>query len=244
MIIQTNRPLRPRERHDHYPTPSGFVRAALATIPATPKVVLDHSAGTGVWLACARQCWPSAYLVGVEMQPTIPTPAADEWHCEHFEAFVLRAAYQRWQPDLIIGNPPYKHFEMFTRLSLLLLPPGGWCVQLLRLNALEGQARNEQGGLFVDHPPHTVLTSTRRISFTRNGRSDATAYALFFWQKGYTQRTYTGGWLAWEYGDTIPEDAPLRPLALLPDEQAPAWSPAPRLVQASLFAEWTDAQST
>lgn len=227
MIITTTKQLRPRERHDHYPTPSGLCRAALGILPGTfaPRYILDPGAGTGVWGAAARERWGAGpQITGVELQLS-PRPAAyDRWHCGQFSAYTALAMREgQPAPELIMGNPPYRWAEAFVRLSLAMLSPGGYLVQLLRTAFLEGQARAR--GFWATHAPISVDTCSRRPSFTGDGRTDATAYSIFVWRKGDHPRRYSGGWLLWDYGEPIREDQPFRPMLALP--APPALMPAP-----------------
>lgn len=81
--------------------------------------------------------------------------------------------------DLVVGNPPYKYAEEFVRAGLEALESDGTMIYLLRLAFLEGQARAR--GLWKTHRPDKVYVLGRRPSFTGNGRTDATAYALYVW---------------------------------------------------------------
>lgn len=219
MIIQTAKTLRPRAAFDHYPTPSGLVRAAYAQLlPATfaPQAILDPGAGTGVWGAVARTRWQTATIVGVEIQPSAPCPAYSTWYAGwDFTRWALWNAYapEGRTFDLVVGNPPYKWAEAFVRLALALTRPGGYVIQLLRLNFLESQTRAR--GLWRELTPQAVWTCARRPSFTGNGKTDATAYAVYLWQKENHPPTYAGGWLDWDYGSPIAEDAPFQPFRLL-----------------------------
>jgi hypothetical protein len=82
-----------------------------------------------------------------------------------------------------MGNPPYSHAEAFIRKHMTLLDAGGHCVQLLRLAFLEGQRRRR--GLWKEFPAKTIYVLGKRPSFTGDGRTDATAYAIFLWERGW-----------------------------------------------------------
>lgn len=228
-MIITTKQLRPRERHDHYPTPSGLCRAALALLPADcdPSHTLDPGAGTGVWGAAVRERWGAGpEITGVELQLSQRPAPYNRWFCMQFFAYAGLALHRGYaRPSLVVGNPPYRWAEAFIRLSLAMLVPGGYLLQLLRLNFLEGQERGE--GLWATHGPLTVDTCARRPSFTGNMRTDATAYAVYIWRKGIHPKRYSGGSLRWGYGAPTPEDRPFRPMLALP---APAelCPPAPR----------------
>lgn len=93
----------------------------------------------------------------------------------------------------MIGNPPYRLAEEAVRWGLTHLRFGGAVVMLLRLAFLEGQARGR--GLWREFPPSRVRVLTRRPSFTGNGKTDATAYAIFEWAG--SPKATTLDWLDW-----------------------------------------------
>jgi len=89
----------------------------------------------------------------------------------------------------IITNPPFKYAQEFVEKALKLLPDGGKCAFLLRLQFLEGIKRRK---LFDENPPKTVYVFSKRIQCCINGEFEkykgvgsAIAYAWFVWQKGY-----------------------------------------------------------
>jgi hypothetical protein len=108
--------------------------------------------------------------------------------------------------QLVATNPPYCHAEAFIRHTLAAcLGPHGIAVFLLRLGFLESQAR---AALFAERPPCEVHVLTARPSFA-HGRTDSTAYGLFFWRGAQADaqaraggyRTTTLHWIenaAWE----------------------------------------------
>jgi hypothetical protein len=84
--------------------------------------------------------------------------------------------------------------------SFGLLAPHGQLVFLMRLAMLESQKRYKTW--WTHSPIKKVFVSPRRISFTGDGKSDDTAYALFVWQEGYEGATLLD-WIWWDY-DNIP----------------------------------------
>jgi hypothetical protein len=189
MIIQTTKTLRPRDPHDYYPTPAPVITAALLPFQTfLPAAVLDIGAGDGVWGQEARTLWPGAHITGAELRPIPAHPAYNYWHTGDF-----RALPDSWF-DLVIGNPPYRIAEDAVRWAVThSLPAGGAVVMLLRLAFLEGQARAR--GLWREYPPTRVRVLARRPSFTGNGKTDATAYAIFEW---HAKRAATRlEWLDW-----------------------------------------------
>ena len=191
MIIRTTKPLRPRDPHDHYPTPAGLIGACLEPFAdrfARP-FILDIGAGDGAWGRAARAIWPNAHITGAELRAVEPAPEYDHWHAGDFRALPESLF------DLVIGNPPYMLAEACVRDGLSRIYGGGAVVMLLRLAFLEGQARGR--GLWRDHRPARVRVLTRRPSFTGNGKTDATAYAVFEWAASPARQTQLD-WLDWK----------------------------------------------
>lgn len=188
MIIQTDKQLRPRDEHDFYPTPMTHVRPAIRTLNnlvgfMTEPAILDPGAGTGVWGIAARERWERAHITGVELRSVEVPWQYDDWYNED---------YHLWDRpitgfDMVIGNPPYKYAEQFIRLGMEQLTPNGVMCFLLRLNFLEGQDRGKD--LWRKHTPLLVEVCSERPSFTGNGKTDATAYALYYWRKGWQGKT-------------------------------------------------------
>ena len=79
-----------------------------------------------------------------------------------------------------------KHIER----ALSLVAPGGHVAFVLRMAILETDARIQ---FWRDHGPRhglrTVYAIARRLSFTADGATDATSYAFFHWENGYTGPT-------------------------------------------------------
>lgn len=194
-IINTDKVMRARDPHDHYPTDDGVCDAALAHFAEgyPPSRVLDPGAGAGPWGRAVRRYYPTArpYIIGVDRFATEHAPGYDAWAV---------ADYCTWRPserfDLICGNPPYSLAEAFIRHSYDLLAPGGVLIFLLRLAFLEGQQRG--ASLWHELPPSHVGVLSRRPSFTDNGKTDATAYAFFRWQQGWIGGEPRLSWIDWK----------------------------------------------
>jgi hypothetical protein len=175
-----------RNGFDFYPTPLEVAADALSFVPLVeqPMMILDPGAGTGVWGQAARQRYgPASFIKGVEIrEDATPHEAYDAWVKSDYLNMLSFGGY-----DLIVGNPPYKHAEQFVRKSFGHLKKGGVLVFLLRLAFLEGLQRGQN--LFAYYPPQMVVVRSRRVSFTGNGKSNATAYAYFIWQQGWKGQT-------------------------------------------------------
>jgi hypothetical protein len=193
-IITTTKVLRPRDPHDHYPTPLDLCRKALREYAPTnyeSRVhhIGDPGAGTGVWGVAARDRYPAADITGWELRDITAHSAYSTWIHGDYLSSAQTPMY-----DLICGNPPYALAEPFIRRALRQLQPGGTLIFLLRLAFLAGQARGH--GLWRESPPVQVGVCSRRPSFTGNGKTDATDYAIFVWRAGWQGET-TLGWLDW-----------------------------------------------
>jgi hypothetical protein len=200
---------RGKDRHemDYYETPQAFAATALYHIPCQSnfvKTALDPGTGRGVWGKALRLYNTEAMLEGVEIQPFGDIGAdVDDlakaynkyWH----DDFLTWKAQHKY--DLIMGNPPYKLAHEFVDKCLDLLAPNGQLIFLLRLAMLESQKRYKTWWTYS--PIKKVIVSPKRISFTGDGRSDDTAYALFVWQNGWDGNV-TLDWMWWDY-DIIPQ---------------------------------------
>lgn len=194
-MVATDKPLRDRPADDFYPTPDDLVRAILTRcVDRRGPDVLDAGSGTGVWGRVARKLWPDARIVGVESNADRivasytagELKAYDVVHCADFLESQFSTGF-----DVIMGNPPYQLAEEFVMHALEMLKPGGAVCFLLRLAFLESQGRYER--MFSrDARPAAIYPLVERPSFTGNGRTDATAYAVFVWH----HEAVSGGWLA------------------------------------------------
>ena len=87
----------------------------------------------------------------------------------------------------ILTNPPYKYAQEFVEHSMQLLQDGYYCIMLLKIQFLEGQARRE---LFEKYPPKYVYVNSARQTCYINGdmskkMSSASCYCWFIWEKGF-----------------------------------------------------------
>lgn len=87
----------------------------------------------------------------------------------------------------ILTNPPYKYAKEFVEHSLDILKDSYYCIMLLKIQFLEGQARRK---LFDKYPPKFVYVNSVRQTCYINGdmskkMSSATCYCWFVWEKGF-----------------------------------------------------------
>lgn len=177
-----------RNEADHYPTPYPYVAASLRTLQLTkpPQRILDPGAGFGVWGFGCRLAWSTAHITGVELRKVMPVRTYDAWYREDF----LVNTYQPY--DLIVGNPPYSLAEEFIRKAHTCIAPDGIILFLLRLGFLEAQKRIPFWQTF---PPQHIDVFSQRPSFSGNGGTDATAYALYRWQPSAFNGQATLSWI-------------------------------------------------
>ncbi len=191
-----------RRENDFYETPLAFAATVMYNIPCHPglvKTVLDPGAGNGVWGKALRPWNYTAEITGIDIQPKSELAVDERIYNTWIECdFQTVQTDQRF--DLIMGNPPFKLVHEFVDKSLELLAPQGQLVFLMRLAMLESQKRYKTW--WTHSPLRKVMVSPKRISFTGDGKSDDTAYAIFIWQEGYDAKPILD-WMWWDY-DNIP----------------------------------------
>lgn len=100
--------------------------------------------------------------------------------------------------DVVISNPPFNLAEEFIVKAIDELKLGGMLIFLLRVNYLGSQKRYESLWQQDKYKPKQIITLVQRPSFTGNGATDSTEYALFVW--GNTSRMKDQSpiqWLSW-----------------------------------------------
>lgn len=170
-----------------------------------------HIAGVEVRPEAIRQeCYAEWFRGGFCAVPRLPMPVRSKCKDEPtYQKALKKFETREWiraqtiycgEPerfDLVIGNPPYEFAEQFTRAAFRYLRPGGICLFLLRLAFLEGQDRAES--FYRDCCLRQLHVYAKRPSFfpaghPKAGKTDATAYAVFMFQRGWIGR-WTGDWI-------------------------------------------------
>lgn len=87
----------------------------------------------------------------------------------------------------ILTNPPYKNAKEFIEKALELQANGYYTIMFLKIQFLEGQARQE---MFKKYPPKYIYVNSKRQLCAMNGefeKYNATAicYCWFMWEKGF-----------------------------------------------------------
>lgn len=192
----------PRRESDNYQTPfrlaQGICARLKALIPA-PKYIMEPSAGAGRFVMASKEYWPESDITAVEVRE----------ECELIlrDCGTSRVLMGTWEaaelagvpvPDLILGNPPYEYAQEHLELALKRVrqppqnmivvgdkPLGGYVAFLLRMAFLNSQARvetlwDQQKGF------RYLLPLAERPSFTEDGKSEHSEYAVYIFQSGYT----------------------------------------------------------
>lgn len=182
-----------RNANDAYFTPVPLARAIceqLAKIlPAAPLSVLEPSVGAGAFLGAIRRTWPNA-LVGIE---DIDKAGLAKLRADRCGSPGSTGSNY----ELIVGNPPYLEAERHVRVALERLAFGAHLAFLLRIGFISSQ---ERAVLYQKNPIRFLVPIIGRPSFTDNGKTDASEYAVFVWRRGFTGHGEILPGLTWERG--------------------------------------------
>ncbi len=195
-----------RDKRDYYPTPEPLVRAILSGYAsatwhvAAPKMILDPGAGTGAFGDVARQIWPHSKIVGIDNFWSRQSSHYDLWRLRSYLDPGLSIMNGKF--DLIIGNPPFKYAQRFVEIAHEHAKYAGTIIFLLRLAFLESAERVD---FFKKYPPIKVSVLVSRPSFNGSGQTDATAYAVFQWNKEFYRNPTFLTWLNWKTMNRPPE---------------------------------------
>jgi hypothetical protein len=85
---------------------------------------------------------------------------------------------------MIIGNPPFSLAQEFLEKCFEIAKDDTYVVMLLRLAFLESRKRHK---FWQENPLHKLYVLSERPSFI-NGKTDATAYGWFVWQRSSTKQ--------------------------------------------------------
>lgn len=185
-------------------TPRPVVRQGLIYLRdqmgVLPKVVIDPSAGAGVFGAVAREVWPKAHLVGIELDADMAALAQrnyDEFHHGDFETYAAGASFN--DDALVTSNPPPEGFARLRGEQLeswipiaLKLAPVAWLYGKENV----GIRVLAQERLFSMLPP---VLEARISGYVRHrGRgvgADSHAYAWWLWVVSGQLQNMVTGWL-------------------------------------------------
>lgn len=168
-----------RRAHDAYFTPTPLAAAIcerLCTLIPAPSSILEPSAGEGVFVACAKNRWPDAMVVGFDAQPAHASITRRD-----FFDLGLRNV------ELVLGNPPWSLADEFVAKALEVVKPGGHVAFLLRTSFWHGQGRVD--ALHGKTPPKWWLPLRERWSYSGDGKTDSVDSSVFIWQRGHDAGT-------------------------------------------------------
>lgn len=163
--------------------------------PPVPDLVLDPSAGAGVFGVVAREVWPAAGVIGVEPRDDeLLPPAYDEtWRATAAE--YVNDIHGDDLIDVIVTNPPFSLVIDFVELLRPLLTPDGMLILLLPVDWWQRNPskyawatdRRRVAYSATHYAPNLwerVLTIGGAISFRGKGEgADTRNYAGFVWRK-------------------------------------------------------------
>lgn len=123
-----------RDHLDRHFTPLPLARVILAELVVRTRInvhrFVEPSAGGGAFLIAAREIWPKAHLIGVDIDPKAEARQyADEWH----EGDWLDVSQRLDNIDLIAGNPPFTGEIGIDHVRASLACSGGSAVSVLVL---------------------------------------------------------------------------------------------------------------
>lgn len=183
--------------------------------------ILDLGCGEGAWSMVAREIWPRARIVGIEVRPEAARHA--ERHCDRVIIGDFRSIEAgdatRGRFDLVIGNPPFAEFIDGRRVSLFpdlirfglaaIAPASDGAMVLLGLGDL-GQRGAAGRAVFAETPPAEQWRIAGSLAFRGDGQGDLRCYSAWVWRVG------KGRWPWWRTLDLPPLPAADRRWSVVP----------------------------
>jgi hypothetical protein len=192
------------ETLDAFYTPDRVARAIVRRLRdcgVNPAGVLEPSCGKGAFVRAALAEWPTAdvQIVDVRYQAIKDTVHSlgeeTELHRRitgvHTGDFL---GYQKRPYSLVLGNPPFSQAERHIAHARSLLATGGTLAFLLRLGFMASQRRAD---LHRSWRPRAVWVLRERPSFTGDGATDNSEYAVFVWGADPAKTTEID-WISWK----------------------------------------------
>lgn len=179
-----------RDEFDFYPTPDPVAKAVTQAIfeqSPNPPVIVEPSAGSGVFVRHARVLWPTTPLLAVELDgrhQSLLTSGASQVYFETWETWLARAATTLPAGTLVFGNPPFSLAAEHIGLALDLLKPGCRISMLLKMNFMCSKKRAE--GFWPRRQLRWLRPFDTRPKFIVGGSSDNNEYSLMTWEVGFT----------------------------------------------------------
>jgi hypothetical protein len=193
-----------RAEDDAYDTPEALALACtewcreLWAVPIDPSdparrppLVLEPCVGKGPFVKAARNTWPDAKIVAIDIRPECQGPCLEAGAAvfSNTDALVLNAATIA-AADLIITNPPFKLADELVRHFWAPMKDGAALAFLLSVTFLGSKDRweEEPPGLFKIAPLSYMIPIVPRPDF--GPTSPKFEVALFVWVKGDADANY------------------------------------------------------
>ena len=188
-----------------YYTDDTLARVLVDLIPlCRHDYVYEGHAGGGAWIRAliryaAANGWDDGPRIMVsDVDKTAPALSIKDPRIVHRSVGDFLTVQPPVKPRWVIGNPPYSLSKFnpstgkFTLTSVAeehatrALCLADNVAFLLRLNFLGG---DERADFWRANPAKVVYVLSQRPSFTTDGGTDSTEYALFVWEKGWRGQT-------------------------------------------------------
>lgn len=168
-----------RKPQDFYATPidcvENFIDKYGGVISGS---ILEPSAGNGNIIQALRNKNIQGDITAIELRNE-----ELEWLSKISDTVILGDFLGELNHDkkynVIIGNPPYTYAREFVEKCLTMLKEDGKLIFLLRTAFLESKSRYD---FWQKNPISGLYVLSKRPSFI-NGRTDATSYSWFVWDK-------------------------------------------------------------
>ena len=174
--------LKPRQPNDYYATDPHALQGLLTAMSKDGLLLCEN-----VWEPACGEGNLSNFLISKNYE-VFATDLIDYNGNQTFD-FLSEDDNIKWCGD-ILTNPPYKLAQKFVEQSLNRTNIGKHTFMLLRIQFLEGQARNR---FFQKNPPKYVYVHSSRIMIRRNNdpsiKGNHMAFAWFVWENGYEGET-------------------------------------------------------
>jgi hypothetical protein len=193
-------------KRDAYLTPYPLALAICVRLRddwgLNPSVVVEPSAGRGAFVRAAREVWPGARIIAIDVDersrgPCLRAGASSFIRASWPKVARLLAGY-RGGSLLIVGNPPYRQAQRHIDAAREQLIPGDALAFLLRLNFLGSTGRADWWREARDFAHLDPIAP--RPSFRDGKGSDATEYAAFGWRPERRGPAGVGKPLVWRKG--------------------------------------------
>lgn len=163
-----------REKNDYYATPPEATRKLL-DLEKFKKHIWEPACWEGHISKELEKAWYTVHN----------TDLIDRGYWKQMD--FLNNKYEYFSGD-IITNPPFKYWQQFVEEAMRVLKEGWKLVMLLRIQFLEGVARNK---MYKKFPPKKIYVFSRNIRCAKNwdfenATWNASTYCWFVWEKWYT----------------------------------------------------------